>query len=303
MIVTSHETEQQWLQARKKGIGASECAAVLGYSNWQTALSVWEKKVSPDVDAQETSPMCEWGHRHEWSIGEKFCEVFDAEQLSTDTGIKDIELVDLGKYATAWRENEPLFCTPDRVIVGVAAETPIAALEIKTAYYDRGKEWNDRIPREYRCQLQHAMYCLGVDYGYYAVLINGYDFRWYKDRRHDKFLSMAIPRMLDFWEMVKAKVPPDPSWQKVDSQALARIHGDPQEEVVDLPEELQEAYREIESYENLIKATERKRDQRKNDVRAAMGNATAARDRNGSGFTWIADKNGKRTLRKKEQMR
>lgn len=44
VIVEHHATESEWLAARQSGIGASEAAAVLGFSKFASPYSVWGRK-------------------------------------------------------------------------------------------------------------------------------------------------------------------------------------------------------------------------------------------------------------------
>jgi len=43
-------TRQEWLQERRKGIGGSDAAAVLGLSKWKTPYALWLKKTGQGTD-------------------------------------------------------------------------------------------------------------------------------------------------------------------------------------------------------------------------------------------------------------
>jgi len=51
--VEIHEDEDGWLEARKKGLGGSDIAGILGLSKWTTPLKIWRQKqgLEPDTDA------------------------------------------------------------------------------------------------------------------------------------------------------------------------------------------------------------------------------------------------------------
>src|SRR3990167_2326057 len=96
-------------------------------------------------------------------------------------------IVDPGQY-TIFRSTERpwLFCTPDRLIYD--GDKLVAGLELKCAWYEAAKEWNDRVPLGYQIQGQHTMYVLGLEKLYFAALLNGCHFRWHLMRRHEGFL-------------------------------------------------------------------------------------------------------------------
>src|SRR5690606_7815110 len=51
-----------WLEARRRGLGASDTAAILGLNPWATPLQVWQEKVDTSAPADEpVSEAAEWG--------------------------------------------------------------------------------------------------------------------------------------------------------------------------------------------------------------------------------------------------
>ena len=43
-VIIKPSSHDEWLAEREKGIGASEVAAILGLSPWDTPFSLWLKK-------------------------------------------------------------------------------------------------------------------------------------------------------------------------------------------------------------------------------------------------------------------
>ena len=47
------KSREQWLQERKKGIGGSDAAVVIGKSKWKNNVQLWEEKTgrieTPDI--------------------------------------------------------------------------------------------------------------------------------------------------------------------------------------------------------------------------------------------------------------
>ena len=80
--------------------------------------------------------------------------------------------------------------------------------EAKTASAYKAGEWEDAVPDEYMCQLQHYMAVTGYKAAYIAVLIGGNTFRWKFVERDAELISMLIELESDFWNHVENSTPP-----------------------------------------------------------------------------------------------
>src|SRR5690625_3458322 len=60
LVSTSDMTRAEWLQARTKGIGGSDIAAIAGISRWDTPLSVYLDKIGEGKPKEESDAMY-WG--------------------------------------------------------------------------------------------------------------------------------------------------------------------------------------------------------------------------------------------------
>ena len=80
--------------------------------------------------------------------------------------------------------------------------------EAKTASAYKAGEWEDTIPDEYMCQIQHYMAVTGYAGAYIAVLIGGNTFRWKFVERDEELISMLIELETDFWNHVQGCTPP-----------------------------------------------------------------------------------------------
>lgn len=277
--------------SRFLGIGASEIAAILGLSRFAGPWSVWREKVERIIGPDQPMPMAEWGHRHEPTIAQKFAEV--CPDVTADL------ITDPGEYTMVWADNDtiPVFCTPDR-LVGKAANWR-AVLELKCAWYDAAREWDTHIPLGYQAQLQAAMFCCDVDHGFFAVLLNGYDFRWYRADRNERFIASVLMKLARFWTLIQNRTPPEPDFSESTAKALAEHYSKPTDEKIDLPGDFEtlDAEREL----LLAKAAEleRRKDGIDNRIKAAIGNATlGVLPSERAGFTWRPNKKGHRTFRR-----
>ena len=80
--------------------------------------------------------------------------------------------------------------------------------EAKTASAYKAGEWEDTIPDEYMCQIQHYMAVTGYAGTYIAVLIGGNTFRWKFVERDEELISMLIELETAFWNHVQDCTPP-----------------------------------------------------------------------------------------------
>lgn len=157
-------------------ITATEIAAVMGLSPWQSRFSLWHKKAGLPSAPFEMSPQIEWGNRLEAAVIGKFAD----EHPEWMTG-----------PAGTWRHREREWqrATPDQLLYPVTGDTdwpgavniPAQAtelLEAKTSPYGDG--WDDGVPVHLRCQAMWQMDTLGVrTRTHIALLVSGHDYREY----------------------------------------------------------------------------------------------------------------------------
>lgn len=170
-------------RARTTYIGASDCAAVLGRSRWDTPISVWAKKTGQiDGDDGKNVKAKSWGKRHEPTIIAWFEE---------ETGKKVTHMQDQMFHP----EHSFLGATVDGLILGEQA-----GFEAKTADAWKSKEWEgEEIPEEYILQCYHSMMVTGLRKWYIAVLIGGNNPHWKEVLWDDKIINTILEREVSFW--------------------------------------------------------------------------------------------------------
>lgn len=185
-----------WEEARTGlTITATEIAAIVGLSPWQSRFSLWHKKAGLPTPPFEMTPAIEWGNRLEDAVADKW---------------QDEHPNLLAAPAGTWRHKEREWqrATPDRLIYPQPAhefdvpEKAVGLLEVKTSPF--GDEWgpsgSDQVPIHYRCQVMWQMDTLGLPRTEFAVLIGGWDYREYVveyDESEAKVLRDAASRFLD----------------------------------------------------------------------------------------------------------
>jgi putative phage-type endonuclease len=268
--VARSEDRQVWLQARKQGIGASEVAAVLGLSPWESAYTVWARKRGL-LDESESNERMRWGARLETAIAEGFAE--ETGRLVRRGGFGGVLL---RSRCYPW-----LLATPD--FEQIKADAPdLGLLECKTTGEDYALEWQTEPPVFYQAQLQQQLLVTGLAHGTLACLIGGQSLRWQDAPRHERFQAMLVKRTEAFWRMVEEGTPPALDDSESTFRTLSKIRETGA--VVDLP-----AFA-VEWHERMVAAAEARRVAEaehkacKRLLAAAMGDASFGRLPDGKGY-------------------
>lgn len=208
-------TREEWLLARRRGIGASEAGAILGVSPWRTPLEVYFDKLGmlPPSD----KPRLAWGLRFENVIAEAYVEL---------TGIplqKPESLLVHADYP--W-----MLASLDRR----AADRPVELKRVSHfAARDFGEAGTEEIPQIYYFQVQQQMGCSGFEVADLAALIGDDDFRIYTIRRNDEVIEMLAEVEREFMERVTRQDPPMPDFEHPSTAALlALIEPEPDTSIV-----------------------------------------------------------------------
>ena len=116
-----------WLEARRRGVGASDIAAILGRSSWKTAYHVYHEKLGSWVQAD--NPRMRWGRKLEDLVAQEYAEL-------TGRFVFRPEETLLRSKAYPW-----MFASLDRLVHEVEDRSCLGReiiLECKTAAEDRG---------------------------------------------------------------------------------------------------------------------------------------------------------------------
>lgn len=183
---------QEWLNARKKGIGGSDAPVVLGLSKYKTPFELWLEKTDQTFVDESQSDAAYFG---------ALLEDLVAKEFEKRTGKK----VRRNNFILQHPKYDFIIANIDRKVVGENA-----LLECKTASAYYAKEWeNDEVPAPYLVQVQHYMGVTGYEKAYIAVLIGGQKFVWKEVERDDELIDMIFQTEIDFWNNhVLANVPP-----------------------------------------------------------------------------------------------
>lgn len=186
------QDQARWLDERRRGIGGSDVAAILGLSPFKTALQVYQEK-RKEVEDWQGSDVTDWGRRLEVPIREWYAE---------HTG-RAVRLPDKILYNTKYPF---MLATLD----GYTDDNRV--VEIKTAR--SGKGWGDpgssEIPDYYALQVQHYLIVTGFEVADVPVSIAGSPPKLYEVPADKELHEMIIEAEAAFWHRVETGNPPDP---------------------------------------------------------------------------------------------
>lgn len=189
---TKSLTREDWLILRRRGIGGSDAAKVLGISRWGGPLTVYMDKLWLLPPEEEQSEAAYWGTTLEEVV---------AREFTRRSGLRVRR-----KNAIVHHPDYPwMIANVDREVVGTNK-----GLECKTTSAFNAAEWTgDDVPDAYYLQCQHYMAVMEWESCYIAALVGGQRFVSKEIRRNEDEIRMLIAAEKDFWEKhVMAKIPP-----------------------------------------------------------------------------------------------
>lgn len=168
-------SREEWLEYRKKGIGGSDVAAIMGISPFATIRDLFYEKtgVQPVIEEEEESNWVakEVGHRLEELVAEIF---------SKKTGLKVFPV------RTMFRHPLYPFMLADVDYFILFPDGTYGILECKTCNYNAKKKWeDDSIPANYVLQVRHYLSVMNLQKAYIACLYGN---------NEDEFVYRAIER-------------------------------------------------------------------------------------------------------------
>lgn len=181
---------EEWLEIRKKYIGGSDAAAVVGLNSFSSPYTVWADKLGKLPPKEDNEAM---------RLGRDL-EDYVAKRFTEQTGKKVRR-----KNFILWNSDYPFaHANVDRLIVGENA-----GLECKTTSVLNLKSFkNGEFPENYYVQCMHYMAVTGYKKWYLAVLILGKEFKVFEIERDEDEIKALMEAERDFWACVEKGEPP-----------------------------------------------------------------------------------------------
>lgn len=257
---TKDMSHDEWLKARRLGIGGSDAAAVVGMSRYRSPIEVFLDKTDDDrlPEVEDNDKM--------W-VG-RMLEATIAEMWEEKTGKKCARRNAILQHD----DHDWMLANIDRWVVGENA-----GLEIKTGSSYVMDDWKGgSIPTEYELQCLHYMAVTGADRWYIAALI-GNDFVLRTIERDEDTIKYLINVEQDFWmHNVCEKIMPPPDGSDASAKALKLVYPEAEEGItVDL-DDLQDTLARLIDVKQLVKKLKAEMSELEQTIQGRMGNAEAA---------------------------
>lgn len=258
-ISTVGMTREEWLEHRRRTIGGSDAAAIVGLSNWATPLTVYMDKKGLVPDKPDSIPM---------RIGRELEETV-ARLWMEQTGKKCQR-----RNAILMNPRIPFaHANVDRWVVGENA-----GLECKTTSEMNMKTFrgND-YPANYYVQCMHYMMVTGADCWYLAVLVGNREFYTFViERDEDEIATLREMEQAFYENHLLPGIMPECTGKDADGEAVSTLYpaSDPNADALDLSDmrDCFEAYIKANAQKALC---ERIINQAKQDIEARLGTASA----------------------------
>lgn len=212
-----------WLAERRRGLGASDIAAILGVSPWASPWSVWVDKTGLYVDEDEPADHLQFGLDLEPTIASWF------ERRRPGLFVTSRQRL------VAHPEIPWALATLDGLVVdgGDACWLEYRlddALAVFESKYSADARW-DEVPEHYRIQCLWQLLVTGLDVAYLAVMHLAFGrprFEVYEVARDQAAIDRMLVAAERFWMgHVVAGIPPATDSHPATTSALARYWTDP----------------------------------------------------------------------------
>ena len=193
-------TREEFLLARRAGLGGSDIGAILGLSPYRTPVDVWAEKTGRATAQDETLQM---------RFG-TYAEEFVAREYTSRTGHSVQRFTSMLRHPSA-----PVLGNVDRLVIPAGAKVASHKSEIRT---DRGlecktanafaafnaDEWGeegtDNVPPSYLVQCATYMALTGCHAWDLAVLFGNQEVRVYNLKRDTELELEIIARASEWWD-------------------------------------------------------------------------------------------------------
>jgi len=205
-IDTRNLPREKWLEIRRKTIGGSDAAGIVGLSSYTSPYTVWANKTGRLPDAEDNEAMRQ-GRDLEEYVAKRWMEATGKHVRRCNSMLYN----HLYPFAHA---------DIDRSVVGESA-----GLECKTTSTLNIRQFNGvDFPEKYYVQCVHYLAVTGYQRWYLAVLVFGRGFYIFTLERNQAEIDALMAAEQNFWEFVKNDTPPDLDGLDATGKALQVIY-------------------------------------------------------------------------------
>lgn len=261
-------SEQTWLDARRDKVTASEIAAVLGRSPYDSPFSLWWRKQPDWQGAGDLNSSMRIGQLLEPIIGQLWAESHPEAALYRPGAAL------WGHYEHQW-----LAATPDYFAVFSAPDGSKVWVEpVECKAYEGGEGWghagSDEMPFHIVCQAVVQCMVVGARYGH-VIRLSGKRVTEYRVDIHDhaQLIEDLLHSGAAFHSSLYSGIVPDIDGHTATGEALQTLYSNVEKGVeASIPDELAEVFEEAYGQ---VKSWEVRLSEAKNRIRQIMGQNNA----------------------------
>ena len=272
IVCDSRASHAAWLAHRCSGIGASEIAAVLGESPWQSALSVYAAKVDPAEPDADESEWLAWGHKLEPIILAEF---------AARTG----RLLRPGGLLLRSHEHPWALATLDAE-ASADEGTTWAPVDAKNISAHKSDAWAEGPPEHYRIQVHQQMLVTGAKKASLCGLLGGNKYIWCDVERDETLIRKIIHQGSAFWQRVQDRDAPAPDGSESAKLALSRMYPRETDAVIALPLSMSDTIAAMQAARKEETAAHDRAEAAAQALKAALGSAVRGICPDGYEISW-----------------
>jgi len=204
-IPTKDMSREDWLEHRRKSLGGSDAAGVVGLSQWASPYSLWAEKTGRVPEKEDTEAMRQG----------RDLEDYVAQRWEEATGGRVRRLP-----AILYNPQYPFaHANIDRLVLG-----DDAGLECKTTNTLNVKQFHGiDFPEQYYAQCVHYLAVTGAKRWHLAVLVFGRGFFTFTLERDEAEIAALMEAEAAFWQMVEEDTPPPIDGSDASTSALQTV--------------------------------------------------------------------------------
>lgn len=265
---TTEQTHEEWVEARREGIGGSDAGVIVGASKYASPFSLYHEKRGSVVSEFTGNEATQWGQALERTIAEQYAERENKAVIAVPVTLASIErpwqvanvdffIVDTDDADLRGRVRD---ISPS-LLLSLDIE---AILEIKTNGITgrASRDWDmGGYPETYAYQVMHYCAVTGLRKGVIAALVGGMGLQVRELEFSEEEIEALNGHEARFWTMVQEGVEPESAGLNSDFDTLKSLYPESNAEttevnefVFDLVKEYAEAKEKLEEAELIAKA-------------------------------------------------
>ena len=242
---------EQFLLDRKKGIGGSDVASILGVSPFRTALDVYHDKTSPELVYEEINEDLQRGMRVEKYILQEYAERCEVQLASNVPTIIDQE------YPFMRANVDAMVIGQNVIVEAKSTKAPISS-------------WENGVPEYYKAQVAYYAMLTDAEYVEVPVLFSGWKyacFTYWRDVEYEASIKEAV---INFWHNhIVKNIPPKPTSPEELMAAYPKL----EEKTIEADNDIREKVYLLQEAQAQRKKLEEQEKQLKTQIQGYMGDA------------------------------